>query len=201
MFTAFAVLAVAIHDPVEYTNSTVLLQQEHGKGAAVHIKNGYFLTAAHVLTHNQKTVKLVTSTQTEIEANVLWVSNLYDIALLHSSDNYSSVISYNYIDCRPAIFGEELRFEGNPARLDFITIWGRVAGDYQYAISPRWNRVLPVNTTIVPGMSGGPALDYRGNIRGINVGGLSYNMNFSDTFTNISFIVSAEDICSLLKRV
>jgi S1-C subfamily serine protease len=198
MFTAFAVATVIMYNPEDHASSVVLVQQEDGTGTAVHIKNGYFLTAAHVLERNQKSVKLSTNKDQQIQAQVLWTSAFYDIALLHTTDSAS--IAYNPINCSPLVFGEELRFAGNPSRLSFISIWGRVAGDYQYDISPRWYRVIPVNTTIVPGMSGGPVLDYKNNIRGINVGGLFYTLNFSETFTNISFIVSAEDICFLLKK-
>jgi len=191
---------MAPYKHVDYDSSILLVQQNDAKATAVHLGQGYFLTAAHILLPNQNTVNLLTNKNNEISASVVWVSKAYDIAFMHTTDERSNNIEHAAIDCRPLIFGEDLRFAGNPDKLNFINIWGKVAGDYQNNISHLWHRVIPVNVTIVPGMSGGPALDYKGNIRGINVGGLLYNMMFSSSFTNISFIVSSEDICHLLNR-
>lgn len=64
-----------------------------------------------------------------------------------------------------------------------------------------WKAVVPVNGTMIPGMSGGPEFNASGEIAGINVGTMmmSNEMGFG-TFTGYGFIVPSSAICQLLAR-
>ena len=68
-----------------------------------------------------------------------------------------------------------------------------------------WKRAIPVNATILPGMSGGAVVDDNDDLRGINVGTLRAvsgmtPMGPQASFTGISYIVEAEDICFLMGK-
>jgi hypothetical protein len=87
---------------------------------------------------------------------------------------------------------------------DFIHTWGRVSSQ-ALEIPSMWKRAIPVNATIIPGMSGGAVLDSNGNLRGINVGTLTAVVGMTPfgpqtSFTGIAYFVSSSDICFLLGR-
>jgi S1-C subfamily serine protease len=184
----------------ELVSSTVkLVLGESSKASAVHVGNGYFLTAAHAIREDVTKLNLVTSSGQNMEAVVLWKAINNDLAVLHVTDDLSN-LSFSKLDCSPLTVGDHLKFIGMPGRLDFIQTHGRVAGDYQYDMMPLWKRVIPVDGVIIPGMSGGAVLDERGYLRGINVGTMVGNMGFMSSYTGISYILSGEDICFLLIR-
>lgn len=183
----------------------VLLIENEGRAArasAVHIGNGYFLTAHHVLSDDQTELTLLTNTEEQIEVNVLWSSIDYDISLLFSVDLDHETLSSYDIDCSPLTVGDELQFVGNPSDVDFASVWGRVSSE-RVNVPDMWESVIPVNANILPGMSGGPAIDENGNLRGVNVGTLTAVSGMSPfgpqvSFSGISYIVEAFDLCFLM---
>lgn len=86
-FFAMLVLPSAFPSPVHADASTVVkVVTAQGLGAGVHIGNGYVITAAHVVA-GVKTgadVTLKTRPGEEIDAEVLWSNEDYDVALLWS---------------------------------------------------------------------------------------------------------------------
>lgn len=144
----------------------VLVGQGHGSG--VHIGNGYVLTAAHVT--QGKSVKLKLTDGTEVAAETLWENRAYDIALLRTEAR----MDVAPLVCRTAATGEHLTAYGNPMVLEFVSADGKVAGGVR-EFGP-WKSVLPVDMTIVMGMSGGAVLDRQGNVAGIAVGVLLGNL-------------------------
>lgn len=171
--------------------------------SAVYIGNGYFLTAAHILANDQKTVVLETNLNQVLVAELLWSANEYDISLLYARDYDLVNIDQFDLDCAPLLIGDELRFIGNPANLKFISTWGRVSSFETSA--GIWRRVIPVDAVIIPGMSGGAAVDENNQLRGINVGTLRAIVGMTPmgpdaSFTGISYIVESSDICFLLKK-
>lgn len=177
-------------------------EAQNSRSSAVHIGDGYFLTAYHILGKEQKSVVLETNLNQKLLADVLWSSKDYDITLMYSEYYDLADISQYFIDCTPLNISDELRFIGNPSDATFITVWGRVSS-YKISIDEMWKKVVPVNAAIVPGMSGGAAVDINNRLRGINVGtlmGVSGITPFGiqSSFTGISYIVEAQDICFLM---
>lgn len=168
----------------------VLVGQGHGSG--VHIGGGYVLTAAHVT--QGKEVKLRLTDGSEIAAEVLWENKAHDVALLRTE---AKLRKANLV-CRTAEYGEKLRALGNPLGLEFITTEGRVAG------APRelgpWRVVLPVDMTIIMGMSGGGIFDQGGNVVGIAVGVMIGNLGMIPSLTGLGAIVPSSAICDLMGR-
>jgi len=167
------------------------------KSTAVHIGNGYVLTADHIL-GNSTDLRLETNTGEVFEAEHIWSDEQYDIAL-YQIFNYETVGYYN-LNCEPLEYGEEVRLIGNPMSLNFITSWGRIAGEPQFDITPMWHRIIPVDASIVPGMSGGAVLDQRDQLRGIVVGTMTWRSGYSRSLTGMSYIVAGEDICIMMSK-
>jgi S1-C subfamily serine protease len=179
-------------------------EDQSSRSSAVYIGNGYFLTAAHILSSNQSELVMETNIGQKLVAELLWASTSYDISLFHS-EHYDSVYISSYsIDCSALSIGDELQFIGNPTNIDFVNTWGRVARD-EIEIPNMWKRAIPVNATILPGMSGGAVIDDRGKLKGINVGTLRAVSGMSPmgpqaSFTGISYIVESADICFLMGK-
>lgn len=182
--------------------STVLIESDSGVASAVHIGNGYFLTANHVLSRGQSEVVLVTSLGQTFITDVLWISTDYDVALLHTPNIDDVDIESQILVCDSLSIGDDLMFVGNPLSMRFVHTWGKVAADPMSADN-MWKKVTPVNAVIIPGMSGGPVIDANGFLRGINVGtmlGTTSMTMFGPTlsFTGISHIVEGRELCLLL---
>jgi len=177
-------------------------EAQNNRSSVVYIGNGYFLTASHILGKDQTQLVMETSLGQRLVADLLWSSHQYDISLLHSKDYDQVSIDHYDMNCGKVELGQELVFVGNPTHLNFIYTWGRVSSD-AIQVPGMWKRAIPVNATILPGMSGGAVLDTNGNLKGINVGTMTAITGMSPlgpqvSFTGISYIVEASDICFLM---
>lgn len=189
VFGAYAYTPAATPLP----GSTVKIVMDAGHGSGVHIGNGYIVTAAHVV--GDKTPRIKLDDGSEQDAVVMWTNKAHDIALLRTA----STMGASALDCRVAANGEHVTAKGNPGPLEFITATGRVAG----AERPwgAWARVLPVDMTIVMGMSGGPVFAADERVVGINVGVLGVAVGFGSSLTGFGVIVPSAAVCELLARV
>lgn len=165
--------------------------------SAVHIGNGYFLTTNHSLVEKSEVNLLPQGYEEPILANVIWTSLRHDIAYLYAPE--LSIIRHYPLSCEELYIGQELEFHGNPAGLQSISTWGRVAGKPLNPDTNVWEHVVPVNASIIPGMSGG-SVTFDDKLVGINVGTQVYNMGFSGSFTGISYIVPNSILCQLLSE-
>lgn len=168
-----------------------------GRASGVHIGNGYVLTAAHVVAASVKASKdkpvPVTTRDdqgNEADAEVLWSSEKYDLALV----KIAAAPEAAEMVCRQLVIGEPVMAYGNPSTLRFARSWGRVSTTEQ-AIG-RWPRAVAIDAAVMPGSSGGPLFDEAGFLIGIVVGAA----NPAAGYAGFSFIVPALAICELLAR-
>jgi serine protease Do len=209
-FTVFVLLASAILLSYVYGNwnfvvanntqdSPVMLLSNNrgGTSSAVHIGNGYIITSNHGIS-NDHTATITTESGVEISAVHLWSAERYDIALFRAQGNLD--VGTYALDCSPLQLHDRLYFIGNPMLLRDITLVGSVAGNALYNVTGIWKHLVPVQAPIVPGMSGGAAIDDRGNLRGINIGTMIHNQGFAYSYTGISYIVPSDAICMLLNK-
>lgn len=173
--------------------STVKIVLDAGHGSGVHIGNGYIITAAHVVGDKIPKVKL--DDGSEQDAVVMWTNRAHDIALLRTA----STMSASALDCRVAANGERVTAKGSPTVLEFVSSAGRIAGA-EREFGP-WARVLPVDMTIVMGMSGGPVFAADGRVVGISVGVLVASLGFTPSLTGFGAVVPSAAVCELLARV
>jgi serine protease Do len=101
--------------------------------------------------------------------DVLWLSNEYDIALLKVRDaKFLKDAGAADLACRTAQVGEDIRAEGNPFAVRFVSQWGKVGSKVQSI--GHWRHAFSIGAPLAPGMSGGPVYDASGKVVGINVG-------------------------------
>lgn len=183
-----------------YADSTVMLADDRGHGSAVHIGNGYYITAAHVIGKGDKELYITTDDErtSETPVEVLWTNSTYDIALVKS--DIENVKSSN-IDCRIGKVGEELTLKGSPLSIRFATTWGRVSSNSFTDYDAAWKEMMIVDASLAPGMSGGGAFDADNELVGINVGLPLWPLSMTDgTMAPFAFVVPGKTICKLLGR-
>ncbi|MGM4911416.1 trypsin-like peptidase domain-containing protein [Rhizobium sp. 768_B6_N1_8] len=185
--------------PTTSEDSVVMVNVEGGHGSGVHIGNGFVITAAHVASDN-KEVELKTTDGKTVKAEVLWVNKAYDIALLRTAGKVGGQSS---LDCRVPHLGDEIQAAGNPLNLEFVSSFGRIAGNAR-AADP-WREVVITDITTVMGQSGGPLFGKDGRVVGIVVGvvpaPLKNGEGYVPSLTGFGTAVPASAVCALLGRV
>lgn len=194
----FCVAAPALPSATPSTQlagATVRVFHGTSHGSGVHIGRGLILTAAHVV-KDQTTVQIKTDAGVETTAEILWASAEHDVALLRDADLSAAAAR---LDCRATKVGEPVSAVGNPGPLEFVTTWGRVAAVERARAD--WKSTIIIDTTVAPGMSGGPLFDRYGHVIGIVVGvQISGSSPFGISVVPISYIVPSTDVCRLLAR-
>jgi serine protease Do len=195
MFKAFIVAialtlfcAGCVKPDGKLASSTVYVDLGIGHGSGVHIGNGMILTAWHVVDDEDK-ISVTDSNGKSHATEVMWSNKPYDVALLRVND--FKTLKARALSCRYLDQGEQLSFEGSPINFNLVKTWGKVSKSQIAAIFD-WKEAYLIDGTLAPGMSGGPALDQRDNVVGINVG-LMNNLNFVT-------IVPSRTVCALLAR-
>lgn len=177
---------------VEAASLKVMTDTGHGSG--VHIGGGFILTASHVA-GDAKTVKVKTKGGELRIADVLWVNKEYDIALLRAPQQR---LASAKLDCRTAKEGETIVATGNPMAIEFVSSFGKIAGE------PRetgpWKSVFITDITTVQGQSGGGVFDSNGNLIGITVGVMGARMGMFPSLVGFGFVVPSSEVCGLLAR-
>lgn len=187
---AVAATPVAIEkvEPFEHAlqSADVKVLLDKGHGSAVHIGNGYFLTAAHVADASTGRLDIKLHDKSIRKATKLWSSKDYDIAT-------------SSLSCEMVKVGTPLTLTGNPMMLEDITSFGRIAGDERTL--EHWKSVLVVSAPTIPGQSGGAVYNEKHEIVGITVGMMALPIGpFSASVTGYGTIVPSKTICGLLGR-
>lgn len=175
---------------------TVKIMKSNGHGSATNIGNGYFITAAHVV-GDDVNVDIKTSSGATSQADVIWSSTKYDVALMRSDIDGVGVAD---LECRTPTRGESIRLSGNPINLEYIDTYGVVAGDAMFNVGP-WSESIPINAAIAPGMSGGGAFDSDGDLIGVNVGVMMMQVGLGGGPVGIGYVVPSSVVCMLMGRV
>lgn len=175
--------------PAPPSSTVKVLGLDGSHGSAVHVGNGLYITAAHVLQHWSQ-VEIKNDQGEQITALVGMKRDDYDVAALWVPD--PDFVSASPLNCLSLTKGEQVRVEGNPMKLEFVEFDVKVVGKpVEYAM---WNLVYPVTPMIVPGMSGGGAFDQNGDVRGISVGVIKVDVSLG----NIGFVVPSSVVCDFL---
>lgn len=196
VFFCVAAPALPVAPTTPLAGATVRVFHDAGHGSGVHIGHGLILTAAHVVKDHADGIKIKTDAGVETTAEVLWASAEHDVALLRDADLSAASAR---LDCRATKVGEHVSAVGNPGPLEFVTTWGRVAAIEKARAN--WKSTIMIDSTVAPGMSGGPLFDRYGHVIGIVVGvQISGSSPFGINIVPISYIVPSTDVCRLLAR-
>lgn len=166
-----------------------------GMGSGVHIGGGFIVTAEHVV-KSSKVASLKTRGGRAASAEVLWASADYDIALLKTD----AIIPSASLDCVAATVGDSIMAVGNPLGMEFISSYGRVAGDPREFL-PNWKAAFVTDMTVIMGNSGGPVFSSDGKIVGIVVGAPMAPIDGGGkSYIGFSLAVPSSAVCKLLGR-
>ena len=202
-FGVFCAAAVAL--PVLMVNATtpsappypvVEVHLQDSQGSAVHIGDGLYITASHVVGKAGE-VTLVDRDGNSVDAKVLWAANDHDVALIRAGSDLD--VPAAALNCNPLHAGEEVRALGSTIGARFQETKGTVSGEISsFGI---FASLMPMDITVYSGMSGGAVLDSHGRLVGIINSILSVG-----TYTGrpapigFSFAVPGNVICMLLGR-
>jgi S1-C subfamily serine protease len=170
----------------------VKLEAGNTSGSAVHIGDGFLVTAAHVVGQNKSMlVKGDDGRVIDREGVVLWANREYDIALIRVDH---PKLKSAHLSCAPNFTGQGVRAFGSPMDVDFVYTSGTVVGAAR-PMGP-WASVLPVDGTVIYGQSGGGVVDANGNVVGIAVGLMPTQYGIAA----FGFVVPSQAVCDLLAR-
>lgn len=194
--------------------SSVRIELPASLGSGVYIGGGLIITAAHVVVDAPRAVlgtdaagnpvlgapivKIISDAGDVQDGEVLWVNRTYDIAAVRPSNQKRFTAAS--LACRDAIVGEEISAEGNPVGIQFITMYGHVAGVTR-EFAPNWKEAFVSSMTVISGMSGGATFDQFGQVLGITVGAMDpHGSANSANEGGLGFIVPSLTVCHLLGR-
>lgn len=171
----------------------VIMEKGHGSGT--HIGGGYFITAAHVIGDSLE-AKLKGNDGRQVKAEVLWVNDARDIALLKAD---GAGFEHDTLSCEPEPVGSHIYARGNPLSMEFVSMWGRIAG-VSREVGP-WRKAYVADITILPGMSGGPVYNQAGEVVGVSIGVANARIGFGVSLTGMTFIVPSFVFCEAMGRI
>lgn len=175
--------------PPDAKTVKVMRVDRHGSG--VHIGDGLFLTAAHVV-GGDDAITLKTVHGRSAAAERLWLNEELDVALLRGER--LQAIAAATLSCRMPRIGEAVEAVGHPGSEEFVHSFGHVSSRAQKRAA--WRDIVVIDLTILPGMSGGPLLDATGKLIGILVAVQTFGL----ALTRFGYVVPGAAICPLLAR-
>lgn len=152
---------------VKLQHANIQTGMPDGHGSAVHLGNGYFLTAKHVVNKNNKTFTVILQNGNKHEVELVAVSEQHDLALVKIIDPENFRLVSTSLNCSTPDIWSNLKTVGNPSALEFIRASGYVASRV-HSLGP-FPKIYIWNGTVLPGQSGAPVFDHFGAIRGIIV--------------------------------
>ena len=168
---------------------------EKTSGAKSTIGSGFFATpAGHVVTNYHVISSLITKPEryraelvepngTTVATTVLAIDVVHDLAVLKTEAKGKP-----YFSLAPAGInhGQRLYSLGNPRDLGMSIVEGTYNGLLEHTLYPR----IHLTGSLNPGMSGGPTIDEKGRVIGVNV---------ATAGNQVSFLVPVERAVSLLQ--
>lgn len=186
-------LPTAVGIKVEYRATDPLTGKQRRlgvSGAGVFVtSDGNILTCAHLfnLPYKRGNIATIELYSGEIVAGeIIVVSKKYDLALVKA--NVTGVKYLQLADPRKLRVGQEVIAIGNPLGFDFTVTHGIISALYR-DVSDNYN-VTQHDVFMNPGNSGGPVINLRGELVGINSFIIS-QIPFFPTFTGLGFSVQS----------
>lgn len=162
--------------PFYFSSPTTRVAEASGSGF-IYSADGYIVTNHHVI-ENAKSVKVILYDNTELEATVVGSDSLSDIAVLKiTPDENTTLIPMEIGNSDELVVGEGVVAIGCPAGVEFIgtvtdgivsAINRNVELTDSYGSVQKTMTLIQTNATINHGNSGGPLINSRGQVIGIN---------------------------------
>ena len=179
--------------------SVVMLKNERGLGSGFVLdNNGLVITNRHVVSGGDKEFQLVSEGGIKAEGKVIYVDRKLDFALLRSNglkDTKPLPICYASYPTP----GQSVVALGSPEGLAGTVTRGIVSavryptGDLE-GVAPNYVTLIQTDASISPGNSGGPLVNNKGEVIGINTFNIDYGRS-----QNLNFAVSMVDVLKALE--
>ena len=144
--------------------SVVTIRTDVAQGTGFIVTNdGYIVTNAHVLAEGRE-VWAINYNQQKIDAEFIGYSPDMDIALLKISGDYYNA---EFADSDNVQVGEKVIAIGNPLGLQFSVTEGIISGTHRQGANNLYI-YIQTDAALNPGNSGGPLINTKGEVIGIN---------------------------------
>ncbi|KGG16383.1 MULTISPECIES: S1C family serine protease [unclassified Prochlorococcus] len=195
--------AISIEKIAENTlQSVVMLKNERGLGSGFLINNkGLIVTNRHVVAGGDKKFQIVAQGGIKANGKVVYVDRKLDFALVSSEGmKRTKPLPLCYADYPTP--GQAVVALGSPSGLAGTVTTGIVsairypAGKLE-GVAPSYVTLIQTDAAISPGNSGGPLVNSRGEVVGVNTfnylgaGGKGQNLNFAVSIVDILRAVDA----------
>ena len=142
--------------------SVVLVEAGGGLGSGVVLEPCCVLTNAHVVCH-ESVVSVSDETGRKLSGTVLWKDKAEDLAILRVADDCWPTIAL--ADLSRIREGDEVIAVGHPLGLGFTVTKGIISATQRVLAGRTY---IQTDAAVNPGNSGGPLLDSKGRLVGIN---------------------------------
>lgn len=188
--------------PLLPSDVMVIVNDTGGHGSGVHIGGGFFVTASHVANGKTPRLDLKFHDGSIRKAELLWTSPASDIAVMRAEG--SGIEAANLV-CHDTPTGEAIIAKGNPFFIEFIEAFGKTAstalrGDKLPKELRAFRAAQVMDVTVLPGQSGGPVFNSKGDLVGITVAVINAP-GFGLTPTGYGIMIPSSEVCRLLARV
>lgn len=179
--------------------SVVMLKNERGLGSGFVLdNNGLVITNRHVVSGGDKEFQLISEGGIKAEGKVIYVDRKLDFALLRSNGlKNAKPLPICYASYPTP--GQSVVALGSPEGLAGTVTRGIVSavryptGDLE-GVAPNYVTLIQTDASISPGNSGGPLVNNKGEVVGINTFNIDYGRS-----QNLNFAVSMVDVLKALE--
>jgi S1-C subfamily serine protease len=148
----------------DVVKSVVTIKTDVSQGTGFFITDdGYIVTNAHVLAGGN-VVEVITYDRDLMAAEFIGYDSLLDLALLKVSGDYDKLV---FADSDDISVGEKVIAIGNPLGLQFSVSEGIISATHRQGANGI-NAYVQTDAALNPGNSGGPLINTKGKVVGIN---------------------------------
>jgi putative serine protease PepD len=183
---------------VRLKNGAIMQAEDIGTGFFIN-KNGDILTNFHVIGNAEK-IYVSFLKYKDLKANIIGTDPASDISIIHINPKGKNIIPVILGNSSKLKVGERVMAIGNPYDLYQTVTTGIISGLRRSLVFPTakfYENIIQTDAAINFGNSGGPLVDYKGHVIGINTAKLANNAQ------NIGFAIpinlAKKDIPSLIK--
>lgn len=165
---------------------------DQGSGIVVG-SDGYILTNSHVISGGED-ITVTLSDGRHTPAIIIGVDPLTDLAVLKVNAN--DLIPITWGDSDAIKVGEPVWAVGSPFGLDRTVTFGIISGKHRTVrASTQWQDFMQSDVAVNPGNSGGPLVNARGSLIGVNTAIVG------DTYQGVSFSVPSNTAKKIYERL
>lgn len=165
---------------------------DQGSGVVVD-KEGYVLTNEHVIAGSES-IEVGLSDGRRVSASIVGIDSLTDLAVLKIQAD--GLIPITFGNSENARVGSPVWAVGSPFGLDHTVTFGILSGKHRVVkASTRYQDFMQSDVAVNPGNSGGPLVDTRGKLIGINTAIVG------DTYRGVSFSIPSNVVQRVYQRI